>query len=169
MNYDHSTGRPEGYAVTWVKLDDQFPDHPKVLEVGPAAAWLYICGLAYASRYLTDGFIPTAEIKRIHRSISAKKLVGVGLWTHVEGGYRVADWLNCGLLSDQQALESVRSEARRRWRDVVFTRDGLRCVRCGDGTELTIDHVVPLSKGGGNDIDNLQTLCRSCNSRKGAR
>jgi 5-methylcytosine-specific restriction endonuclease McrA len=41
-----------------------------------------------------------------------------------------------------------------------------RCVRCGADGPLSVDHVVPLSKGGGNGIDNLQPLCRSCNSRK---
>ena len=32
---------------------------------------------------------------------------------------------------------------------------------------LTVDHVVPLSLGGGNGIDNIQPLCQNCNSSKG--
>lgn len=51
----------------------------------------------------------------------------------------------------------------------VFARDGLRCVHCGDTETLSIDHIYPVSKGGTNDEENLQTLCRSCNSRKGAK
>ena len=42
------------------------------------------------------------------------------------------------------------------------------CVDCGATTDLTADHVVPLARGGRND-GQRQTLCRSCNSRKGAR
>lgn len=54
----------------------------------------------------------------------------------------------------------------------VFARDGYRCQVCqapGGIVELTVDHIVPVSAGGTNDQTNLQTLCRSCNSRKGAR
>ena len=51
--------------MPWVRLDDQFPDHPKSLAVGPLGSWLYICGLAYANRFLTDGFIPERQTKRL--------------------------------------------------------------------------------------------------------
>lgn len=45
------------------------------------------------------------------------------------------------------------------------------CVHCGsrDEATLTIDHIKPVSKGGTDDFDNLQILCKSCNSRKGNR
>jgi 5-methylcytosine-specific restriction endonuclease McrA len=41
-----------------------------------------------------------------------------------------------------------------------------RCLRCGGEGPLTIDHVIPISKGGPNTIDNLQPLCGPCNSSK---
>ena len=41
-----------------------------------------------------------------------------------------------------------------------------KCVSCGESKPLTVDHIVPLSKGGTNDIENIQPLCLSCNSRK---
>jgi len=48
----------------------------------------------------------------------------------------------------------------------VFERDGDQCLACGATEHLSIDHIVPLVKGGTNLRDNLQTLCRSCNSVK---
>ena len=41
-----------------------------------------------------------------------------------------------------------------------------KCVICGSTADLCIDHIVPITKGGSDDLDNLQILCRSCNSRK---
>lgn len=51
----------------------------------------------------------------------------------------------------------------------VMERDEYRCKHCGTCKDLTIDHILPRSKGGGNEIENLQTLCRSCNSKKGVK
>lgn len=46
---------------------------------------------------------------------------------------------------------------------------GERCLACGSDSKLTVDHVVPLVKGGSNTIENLQGLCQPCNSSKGAK
>lgn len=51
----------------------------------------------------------------------------------------------------------------------VFANDNYTCCSCGSLEQLTVDHIVPVSKGGGDEMGNLQTLCRPCNSRKGAR
>lgn len=52
----------------------------------------------------------------------------------------------------------------------ILKRDDYRCQMCGatakDGATLEIDHITPVSKGGGNDPDNLQVLCRDCNAGK---
>jgi 5-methylcytosine-specific restriction endonuclease McrA len=48
-------------------------------------------------------------------------------------------------------------------------RCGGVCISCHRVRPLTIDHIKPLSKGGTNTIENVQPLCKSCNSSKGAR
>lgn len=54
------------------------------------------------------------------------------------------------------------------WQAVVW-RQGFACALCGEVKPLTRDHVIPLSRGGTNDIGNIQGLCKPCNSSKGAR
>lgn len=51
----------------------------------------------------------------------------------------------------------------------VYGRDGFACVTCGSIEDLTLDHTLPYSLGGRETYENLQTMCRPCNSRKGAR
>jgi hypothetical protein len=43
------------------------------------------------------------------------------------------------------------------------------CLACGERKPLTEDHIVPVSLGGTDDIDNIQPLCLECNSRKNAK
>jgi hypothetical protein len=57
----------------------------------------------------------------------------------------------------------------RRLRVAILERDGHYCRACGSTEDLTIDHIVPERLGGTLDPANLQVLCRTCNSRKGAR
>lgn len=49
----------------------------------------------------------------------------------------------------------------------VFKRDSFSCQYCGTQRDLTLDHVVPRSRGGQSVWNNLVTACRRCNARKG--
>ena len=51
------------------------------------------------------------------------------------------------------------------WGNLLHRYD-CKCIRCGSSDNIEVDHVVPISKGGTNTIDNLQPLCRSCNAQK---
>lgn len=63
-----------------------------------------------------------------------------------------------------------RAQSRKISRRALFARDGFRCVYCGrGGVRLTLDHVVPRSRGGASDWENVVTSCAPCNLRKGDR
>lgn len=55
----------------------------------------------------------------------------------------------------------------------IYLRDGLACAYCGhsveDGASLSLDHVLPHSKGGSNHPSNLVTCCERCNKSRGNR
>src|SRR5713226_4286242 len=63
-----------------------------------------------------------------------------------------------------------RAAQRKISRRALFARDGWRCVYCGStGGRLTLDHVIPRSKGGDSTWENVVTSCAPCNLRKGNR
>ena len=63
-----------------------------------------------------------------------------------------------------------RTHIPRGLRHEVFKRDNYTCVECGarkeDGATLHVDHKIPVSKGGTDELSNLQTLCSDCNLNK---
>jgi len=54
-------------------------------------------------------------------------------------------------------------------RHEVFKRDNFKCTECGatnENTQLHVDHFIPISKGGTDELANLRTLCKTCNLEK---
>jgi len=69
-----------------------------------------------------------------------------------------------------QYVRVPRTLQRKISRRALFARDGWRCMYCGSsGGRLTLDHVVPRSRGGGSVWENVVTSCAPCNLRKGNR
>ena len=158
--------------MAWIKIDDQFRDHPKVLAAGPLACWLYVCGLTFAGQYLTDGHIPTTMLRKLADVDNAKeladRLVSVGLWEEIEGGYRILDWLNCSIMPDRSTQEERKYREYKAWRLAVIRRDEHACQQCGyDGGadhSLHVHHRLPWAAFRRHrfDVDNGLTLCAEC-------
>lgn len=119
--------------MSWFKLDDQFPNHPKVRKAGTDAAWLFVAGGCYCAQYLTDGMIPkevVASLTSLGRpKVAAAALVGVGLWIDRGTEYEVHDYLAYNptrekVLSEREAASNRRKKGARRSADVRATDGG---------------------------------------------
>jgi len=72
-------------------------------------------------------------------------------------------------IGKQKKKMFTRSGVNKDLRKFVLERDNSTCQICGSKKELTVDHIIPFSKGGSNHPDNLQTLCKTCNIKKHAK
>lgn len=61
----------------------------------------------------------------------------------------------------------IAKSVTRAQRATIYERDSFQCVICSSKESLSIDHILPISRGGNSEDENLQTLCMSCNTKKG--
>jgi hypothetical protein len=98
-------------------------------------------------------------------------------WGSVKSACEQIALFHEGKITKEQLLLKSNTKIERRTiplniRWMVLKRDNYTCVKCGKSParnhdiELEIDHIKPVSKGGVNDIENLQTLCKYCNQGK---
>jgi hypothetical protein len=102
--------------MTWVRLDEQFAKHPKVVKAGPLGMAMQVAALCYCNTYLTDGFVPRAVVAGLLDfeglgmrmwmgefagggedatwQLVVEDLLDAGLWTEEKGGYRIHDYLD---------------------------------------------------------------------------
>ena len=105
--------------MTWVRLDDGFAAHPKVVGLDDRAFRLHICALCYAGQHLTDGAITSQSLRFVgelaqisYPGAIAKRLVSAGLWDAIEDGYEIHDYLRYN--SAKADVERERAAARDR-------------------------------------------------------
>jgi|GEM_PF-3449318 len=99
----------------WLKLANTFTTDPKILEVGEAAAWLYLAGLCYSSSHLTDGVVPKSIIGRLvdgDAEERAAALVEAGLWNSSGKNYLIHNYTEHQQTSDQ--IQEKRDAAAKR-------------------------------------------------------
>ena len=106
--------------MTWIKIDDSFPDHPKIIGLSNEAFRTHIHGLCYCGRFLTDGFIPFAALEKIGSREAVKQLIEAGLWVEEgsAGGYLIYGYLDHQTSKKQveEKRESMR-ERQKRYRE----------------------------------------------------
>ena len=80
--------------MTWAKLDDSFPEHPKIAALSDAAFRQHVTAICYAAKFNTDGEITPAAFRMIRGSAKlAAQLVDATLWDALETGWAIHDFL----------------------------------------------------------------------------
>ncbi len=161
----------------WLKASPMLMAHPATGVVGNAGlgAWLRLA--MWLVIYPQEGnVVPTSLVRSVATRRETKLLLEAGMLLIQPDGYAVTNSLNiCGSGRTDDAWRpgmdypAARPAIARRLRDEVYGRDGHACVFCGATEDLSLDHIYPYSLGGPDTLENLQTLCRRCNSSKGAR
>lgn len=84
--------------MSWVRLDDNFCDHPKVVGLSDRAFRLHVEALCYCGRFLTDGEVSAqaitylgTKVRRPERAVA--ELIAAGLWDRVGKAYRIHNYL----------------------------------------------------------------------------
>lgn len=114
--------------MTWVKVDDLITEHEKCVDLSDAAWTLWLHGLLYCSRNLTDGRIPEGMLARLSAVKNPRKaageLVEAGLWDHHDGAWWVHDYLDHQRSKAQ--VEAERAAATERQRKARSRRESQR-------------------------------------------
>jgi len=116
--------------MAWVRLDDEFHNHPKVALLGDMtlpAVGLHALALCWCNSYLTDGFVPEGQITKLCGDLTmllpqgkpdpiVMALVDAGLWEETNGGYFIHDYLKYQpsryeVMKEKQSLSKHRSKA----------------------------------------------------------
>jgi hypothetical protein len=105
--------------MPYLNLDDNFADHPKVDALSDGAFRLHVAGMLYASKHLTDGFIPANRVPRLTRTYKARhlaELMEARMWLPADRGYTLHDYLDWNrsreqIEADRERIRKVRSEA----------------------------------------------------------
>lgn len=132
--------------MTWLKIESSVPRNRKFLKAGPAASWLWVCGIAYCQEGLTDGYIPREALPTLgvvkDADRLATKLVISGLWDACEeGGWRVHDYLHY----NRSAAEVAEIRASRAAGGKLGGRPNKPSEKPSDSTEGLPDKTLPLT------------------------
>lgn len=80
--------------MSWVKLDDNFVGHPKVVGLSDRAFRVHVRAISYSARQLTDGHIPAGALRELAASRKAvTELISASLWHESGDGYQINDYL----------------------------------------------------------------------------
>lgn len=103
--------------MPWFKVDDTLAFHAKTLAAGNAAIGLWVRAGSWSMQTLSDGYIPAQVARQLGNAREATRLVTVGLWDEVDGGYLFHEWeLRQPSRAKVHADREANAERLREWR-----------------------------------------------------
>jgi hypothetical protein len=125
--------------MPWVRIDEEFAKHPKVVEAGPLGLAMQVAALCYCNQYLTDGFVPRSVVPSLlnldglgmrmwmgeiagggedaNWKLVVEDVIYAGLWTEEDSGYRIHDY-------DKYQPSKAEVEAQRARNKVAGSKGG---------------------------------------------
>lgn len=146
--------------MSWVRIDDGAPLHPKLLAVGPEAAWLWVAGLAFCNKHTTDGRIDFGCLPALYPPFGkraktlARRLCEAGLW-EIEGtssgvpgefegtSWRVHDYFeyqfeaSSSVQSEKKLASKLRKQKSRERKSIQESAGGHTVTGAGGHTSVT--------------------------------
>ena len=172
-------------SLPWFRLYHRIIDDEKLRLLAFEDRWHFVAILSLkASGLMDEERGPMWERKvAVKLGVQLRELDEIGRRLHevglVDGALNPVAWDELQQRSDNSASRVKRyRDARKKaglpaqWqpskdlRSAVYARDGNACVYCRSESDLTIDHRIPVLRGGSNGLGNLQTACRACNAKK---
>jgi uncharacterized protein YihD (DUF1040 family) len=159
--------------MKWFKFYSEFRADPKLSLMTPHQQWAFIILLCLASEGTNRGRIEGLTDEELAFQLK----MPVGDWEALKTRFKMKGMIDVdefGLFITYwkdylPPLRLGQNHLYAHHKDFVFSRDEFKCVYCGSRENLTLDHVIPQSKDGSHDPENLATCCSSCNSSKGAK
>ena len=179
--------------MSWLESHQELRDHPKTARLRRrlGVSLPTAIGHLHLLWWWVYDYAPRGDLRRF----SDQDLADAATWTEEPEAF-VSALIESGFMTEDRRLvvafgpdtilrghghrhalgEPTRSRSlvRRAWesmarrvKPVILARDGHACVICGAEYLLEVDHIVPIARGGTNAPQNLRTLCKTCNRRKG--
>jgi len=127
--------------MTWIRIDDSLPDHPKVIGLPDNAFRLYISLLCYSSRYLTDGFISLVVADRLGFEGVFKELSVASLITPLDNGWQIANYEEYqSTKADVEVVKARNRERTQRWREKNKGNADVTRNKQDSNSDVTIPH-----------------------------